>query len=98
MRQMVHPARILDERGARDLPPVEAVYGLTEGVSSRMVGKYVAAALKRVPKLPEWQDAAFLARNGFAAFGRLNALHRPATRPMATEEARALAGAAAARL
>ncbi len=87
MRQMVHPARILDERGARDLPPVEAVYGLTEGVSSRMVGKYVAAALKRVPKLPEWQDAAFLARNGFAAFDEsLNALHRPDAADKLTEE------------
>ena len=45
MRQMVHPDRILDERGARDLPAVEAVYGLTEGLSSRMVGEYMAPRL-----------------------------------------------------
>ena len=56
MRQMVHPDRILDERGIGDLPAVEAVYGLTEGLSSRMVGKFVGAALERVPALPEWQD------------------------------------------
>ena len=30
-RQMVHPDRILDEAGLAALPPVEPVYGLTEG-------------------------------------------------------------------
>src|SRR5918998_3352274 len=58
MRQMVHPDRVLDERGIKDLPAVEAVYGLTEGLSSRMVGKFVGAALERLPPLPEWQDRA----------------------------------------
>ena len=57
MRQMVHPDRILDEQGAANLPAVEAVYGLTEGLSSRMLAKFVGAALERVPVLPEWQDA-----------------------------------------
>ena len=38
MRQMVHPDRVLDERGLATLPAVEAIYGLTEGLSSRMVG------------------------------------------------------------
>jgi ATP-dependent DNA helicase RecG len=78
-RQMVHPDRILDERSIRELPAVEAVYGLTEGVSSRVLGKFVAAALERVPALPEWQDPAWLARNGFPAFAEaLGRLHRPA--------------------
>ena len=45
MRQMVHPDRVLDERGLAGLPAVEAVYGLTEGLSSRMVGRFAAAAL-----------------------------------------------------
>ena len=34
-RQMVHPDRILDERRIGELPAVEAVYGLTEGLSTR---------------------------------------------------------------
>src|SRR5918998_4564346 len=42
-RQMVHPDRILDERGLADLPAVEAVYGLTEGLSSRFVGRSMKA-------------------------------------------------------
>jgi ATP-dependent DNA helicase RecG len=78
-RQMVHPDRILDERSIGDLPAVEAVYGLTEGVSSRVLGKFVAGALERVPDLPEWQDPAWLTRNAFPALGEaLRRLHRPA--------------------
>src|SRR5918997_5548232 len=68
MRQMVHPDRILDEKGAENLPAVEAIYGLTEGLSSRMVGKFVGAALERVPVLPEWRDAPWLQKNTFPAF------------------------------
>jgi ATP-dependent DNA helicase RecG len=87
-RQMVHPDRILDERGVADLPVVEAVYGLTEGLSSRMVGRYVAAALERVPALPEWQDAAWLRQNAFPSFGiALNELHRPDKADKLEEEA-----------
>ena len=54
-RQMVHPDRILDERRIGELPAVEAVYGLTEGLSTRLVGKFVGTALERLPAMPEWQ-------------------------------------------
>jgi ATP-dependent DNA helicase RecG len=87
-RQMVHPDRILDERSIGELPAVEAVYGLTEGVSTRVLGKFVATALERVPELPEWQDAAWLARNGFPPFGEaLRRLHRPADAAETNQEA-----------
>ena len=33
-------------------PAVEAVYGLTEGLTSRLVGRLAGAALDRVPVLP----------------------------------------------
>ncbi len=67
-RQMVHPSRILDERQAAEMPASELVYGLTEGVSSRLIARYVGAALKKVPALPEWQDPAWLQRNGYPGF------------------------------
>ncbi|NIX77564.1 ATP-dependent DNA helicase RecG [Microvirga terricola] len=87
-RQMVHPDRILDERGIADLPPVEAIYGLTEGVSSRMVGRYIGAALDRVPHLPEWQDDAWLNQSAFPDFSAsLAALHRPGNAAQLSEEA-----------
>ncbi len=87
-RQMVHPDRILDEKGIENLPAVEAVYGLTEGLSSRMVGRYIGVALERVPHLPEWQDAAWLGRNSLPDFDQaLAALHKPGNAAQVSEEA-----------
>ncbi len=78
-RQMVHPERVMDERAFKAMPHVEAVYGKTEGLSSRMLGKTAEAALARLPQLPEWQDAAWLQQNGFPAFAEaLEQMHRPA--------------------
>ena len=67
-RQMVHPDRILDERGAADLPAVETIYGSTEGLSSRLVSRFISTALDRVPNLPEWQDETWLKRNDLPHF------------------------------
>jgi ATP-dependent DNA helicase RecG len=88
MRQMVHPDRILDERAAAGLPAVEAVYGQTEGLSTRLIARYVAAALERLPVLPEWQDQAWRERNHFPAFDEaLKALHSPQDAAELSEEA-----------
>jgi ATP-dependent DNA helicase RecG len=77
-RQMVHPDRILDERAGAELPAVEAVYGQTEGLSSRLIGRFVGTALERLPSLPEWQDRTWRERNGFPAWAdALRALHGP---------------------
>jgi ATP-dependent DNA helicase RecG len=94
MRQMVHPDRILDEKGAENLPAVEAIYGLTEGLSSRMVARFIGAALDRVPRLPEWQDAAWLDRNSLPGFDTaLLAIHKPDSAAQVSEEALAKAPA-----
>jgi ATP-dependent DNA helicase RecG len=53
-RQMVHPDRVLDEAGLSKVPPVEPVYGLTEGLHQRVLAKAIGAALARLPALPEW--------------------------------------------
>src|SRR3954453_351553 len=54
-RQMVHPDRILDERSIGELPAVEAIYGLTEGLSPRLVARFVGAAPGRGPPPPPHQ-------------------------------------------
>jgi ATP-dependent DNA helicase RecG len=87
-RQIVHPDRILDERNAASLPAVEAVYGQTEGLSSRLLARYAHGALERLPPLPEWQDAAWLEREGFPAFdAALRTLHRPEDAAELSEDA-----------
>jgi len=76
-RQIVHPDRVLDAEGLAGMQAVEPVYGLTEGLQPRILAKAIAAALARLPDLPEWH-APRIANTlpGFAA--ALNAVHRPA--------------------
>ncbi|WP_294540188.1 ATP-dependent DNA helicase RecG [uncultured Rhodoblastus sp.] len=77
-RQMVHPDRVLDEAGLKALPPVEPVYGLTEGLFQRVAAKAAAAALDRLPALPEWLDDKNLRAAGWGTFAAsLSQLHHP---------------------
>jgi ATP-dependent DNA helicase RecG len=76
--QMVHPDRVVDEKGFADLPLVEPVYPLTEGLALGNVRRAMDAALTRLPELPEWQDEAWLARERFPGFtAALRHLRRP---------------------
>ena len=75
---MVHPDRVVDAESFAKLPLIDPVYPLTEGLHPNQVRKTVDSALERIPQLPEWQDAAWLARNRYPDFaGALRAIHRP---------------------
>jgi ATP-dependent DNA helicase RecG len=79
MLQMVHPDRVVDEKGFANLPLVEPVYSLTEGLAAGNIRRAMDGALGRLPDLPEWQDEAWLSRERFPAFSEaLRHLHRPA--------------------
>ena len=97
-RQMVHPDRILDERGIENLPAVEAVYGLTEGLVLAHGRRAISARpSKGCPELPEWQDRR-LARPQRASrlpAGALGA-SRPDNAAQLSEEALAKSAAAPA--
>ena len=76
--QMLHPDRVVDAEGFAKLPLIDPVYPLTEGLHPNQVRKAVDSALERIPQLPEWQDAAWLARNRYPDFASaLRAIHRP---------------------
>ncbi len=76
--QMVHPDRVMDAEELARMPAVEPVYGLTEGLYPRTVAKAAQGALARLPRLPEWIDAAAAARLKAPSFaGALGALHNP---------------------
>ncbi len=75
--QMVHPDHILPLDGAT-LPAFEPVYPLAAGLTQRIVGRGVAAALDLAPDLAEWADPALVAREGWPAWrAALVAAHAP---------------------
>ncbi len=77
--QMLHPDRVVDEAGFANLPLLDPVYPLTEGLGPNQLRKAIDGALERLPALPEWQDEAWRKRSGFPAFAdALRAIHRPA--------------------
>jgi ATP-dependent DNA helicase RecG len=60
--QITHPDHVVAPEEEGQLKPIEPVYGLTAGLTPRVVQKAVAAALDRAPELPEWIDPAFQRR------------------------------------
>jgi ATP-dependent DNA helicase RecG len=69
MPQMAHPDLVLRPDELDRLKPIEPVYPLTAGLSSRIVLKAVGEALDRLPALPEWIDPALRERRGWPAWG-----------------------------
>ena len=76
--QMVHPDRIVSEEDLHKIPMVEPVYPLTEGLSLNQVRKAAESAAGKMPALPEWQDEAWLRREGSPSFVEaMRTLHKP---------------------
>jgi ATP-dependent DNA helicase RecG len=76
--QMTHPDYIVPLAELETLQKVEPVYGLTAGLTPKVLGKAVREALARAPDLPEWQDAAYVKRQGWPAWrAALLAAHAP---------------------
>jgi ATP-dependent DNA helicase RecG len=85
--QITHPDHMVPPADQDSVMTVEPVYPLTAGLSARMVAKTVRAALDRAPVLPEWQDAAWLARQKGPSWREaLEALHRPENERAITED------------
>ncbi|NMG38688.1 ATP-dependent DNA helicase RecG [Chelativorans sp. ZYF759] len=75
---MVHPDHVVPIDKADELPEIEPVYPGTAGLAPKILRRAVVEAIARVPALPEWQDAAFMARHSFPSFAdALARLHAP---------------------
>ena len=76
MLQMNHPDYICEH--INNIPQLEPVYGLTAGITNKMINRLSAQALQRLPILPEWQDNEFLKQHHFPSFNQaINAVHHP---------------------
>ena len=63
--QIVHPDQVLPLDEASGLPEREAVYPLSEGLTSRRVAGLVEQAIERAPELPEWIEPSLLSTRGW---------------------------------
>lgn len=78
--QMVHPDHIVTAEDFSSMPLVEPVYAMTGGLSRKVFGRAVNAAVELVPELPEWHDRTILGPQGWPNFRlALQRLHAPET-------------------
>ena len=76
--QMTHPDHIVTEDDIESLNKVEPVYPLTAGLSLKVLGKTMRAALKVPKALPEWLDPALVNRENWLTWHEaLLAVHAP---------------------
>lgn len=71
--QIIHPDKIAP---GVDIKKFEPVYGLTAGITHKVMNKVMASALPAIPALPEWLDAPLKAREKWPDFSvALRTLH-----------------------
>ena len=76
--QMTHPDHIGTPAEIAGLQRVEPVYPLTAGLTPKVLGKAIQAALARLPDLPEWIDPAYLRQQGWPGWREaVLAAHNP---------------------
>ncbi len=63
--QMTHPDLIAGPEETDDVIGVEPVYPLTAGLNPRPLRRAIKGALERAPELEEWQDAAWIEKQGW---------------------------------
>ncbi|WP_022726886.1 ATP-dependent DNA helicase RecG [Fodinicurvata sediminis] len=91
--QMAHPDFILPPSDEARLPLVEAIYPLTAGLKPRVAANAIREAIQRAPDLPEWQDPAYLQRQGWKTWkASLEKAHNPESKddlsPLSLERSR----------
>jgi len=78
--QMPHPDHVGPPEALESIAKVEPVYPLTAGLFQRTLAKAIEAALALAPELEEWQDPAWLDRQGWPSWrASLHAAHGPGT-------------------
>jgi len=66
--QIVHPDFIVTEAEAAELPQIEPVYPLTQGLTPRPLARAIQGALAAVPELAEWADPAWQRQRDWPAW------------------------------
>ncbi|MCA0872092.1 ATP-dependent DNA helicase RecG [Seohaeicola saemankumensis] len=78
MAQMVHPDHALPVEEAGEIPEIEPVYHLTQGISQKVMFKAVQGALARRPEMAEWIDGAQMQTRGWPGWAEaMGEAHAP---------------------
>ncbi|HAH11722.1 MAG TPA: ATP-dependent DNA helicase RecG, partial [Alphaproteobacteria bacterium] len=76
--QMAHPEKVMTMADAANSSGIDVIYPLTEGLPPKVMAKAAHGAVAQAPQLPEWQNAAWLARNRWPAWHEaLHSVHFP---------------------
>lgn len=76
--QMAHPDHVVPLEARDQIAIVEPVYGLTTGVTPRVMAKAVKGALSQLPDLPEWIETSLTKRELFPSWrAAVAAAHAP---------------------
>lgn len=76
--QMTHPDYILPPSEQDQLPKIEPIYPMTQGLSPKTFQKAMIAALDQCPNLPEWHDATLMKRHQWKDWRHaILCLHKP---------------------
>lgn len=76
--QMMHPDYIENIDKIDNVTSVEPIYGLTNGISQKILTKIIKNALVETPDLPEWIDGNLMKLRGWSAWGdAIKAMHNP---------------------
>lgn len=88
--QMVHPDYVLKLEDKGELPAVEPVYPLTQGLTLKRLHGFALQALERAPALAEWIEPSLLKKQAWPSWREsLAALHQPSDpKPRPDERAR----------
>lgn len=77
-QQISHPDYVVAPDQADTVAGVEPTHALTTGLTQKVLGKAITAALSRAPDLPEWLDPEFQTRRAWPAWrAALLAAHHP---------------------
>lgn len=66
--QMSHPDYIVRPEEIDKVLGVETVYPLTNGITNKMLNKWIKQALEKVPLFQEWQNEDYLKKQGWGDF------------------------------
>jgi ATP-dependent DNA helicase RecG len=76
--QMVHPDYVVSPDVVEGMPLFEPVYRLTENLPGKTLQRAIREAVGVVPKMPEWQNAAWLKQQQWESFETaIAAVHAP---------------------